>query len=90
MAGLVRAAASALRAGSGAARAAAQQQQTRGSHELSAHTNKHVEKWLSRREDIESEFTWSKAHTRAVLIGAFILPVVTYNYIVRFNHEGEA
>jgi hypothetical protein len=87
---MLRAAASVLgRAGSGAARAAAQQQQVRTGHELSAHTNKHVEKWLSRREDIEQEFTWSKSHTRAVVLGAFLLPIATYNMLVYMAHEGE-
>jgi hypothetical protein len=92
MAGLLRAAATALRSAAGAsgsgAAAAAQQQQRRGAHELHAHTNKHVESWLSRREDIEMEFKWDKATTRAVLLGAFLIPIATYNMLVYMAHQG--
>ncbi|GBF97175.1 hypothetical protein Rsub_10036 [Raphidocelis subcapitata] len=95
MAGLLRAAASAVRsglAGSGsgsAARAAAQQQQRRAAHELHAHNNKHVESWLSRREDMEMEFKWDKATTRAVLLGAFIVPIATYNALCYMAHQDD-
>ncbi|KAI8476933.1 MAG: hypothetical protein J3K34DRAFT_463589 [Monoraphidium minutum] len=93
MAGLVRAAASALRAGAEAgglaARGAAQAQQRRGAHELHAHTNKHVEKWLSRREDIEHEFAWDKRHTRAVLLLGILAPIATYNMLVYMAHQDD-
>jgi hypothetical protein len=94
MAGLLRAAASAVRnglassGGGASARAAAQQQQRRGAHELHAHTNKHVESWLSRREDMETEFKWDKATTRAVLLGAFLIPIATYNALCYMAHQG--
>jgi len=93
MAGLLlRAAASALRSGlessSSAARTAVQQQQRRSAHELHVKPNKHVESWLSRREDIEGEFKWDKATTRAVLLGAFVLPIATYNMLVYMAHQG--
>lgn len=88
---MFRAAAGALRsgleAGAAAARGAAQAQQRRGAHELHAHTNKHVEKWLSRREDIENEFVWDSRNLRGVLIGAFLLPIATYNILVYMNHQ---
>lgn len=94
MAGLLKAAASALHTGlrsggSGALRQAAQHQQKRGAHELHAHTNKHIEKWLSRREDIENEFVWNTRHTIAVLIGGIGMPIATYNMLVYMAHQGE-
>lgn len=93
MACLLRAAAGALRAGLGSAgssgaRAAAQQQQRRGAHELHAHTNKHVESWLSRREDIEHEFRWNRSNLRAVLLGGILIPIATYNMLVYMAHKG--
>ncbi|KIZ01884.1 hypothetical protein MNEG_6074 [Monoraphidium neglectum] len=92
MAGVLRTAAVAVRASlEGGAlagrRAAAQAQQARGNHDLSVHHNKHIEKWLSRREDIEQEFTWDGRTTRSVLIGAFLLPIATYNMLVYMAHQ---
>ena len=54
----------------------------RAAHELHAHTNKHAEKWLSRREDFEAEFKWDGTTTCAVLILGIGLPIATYNMLV--------
>lgn len=80
----LRQAASTLRRqlGSPMSQQAAQQQQRRGAHELSAKKNKFIEDWLSRREDIDQEFTWSNANLIWVLVLGVGVPVGTYNALV--------
>jgi hypothetical protein len=53
------------------------------------HNNKHVEQWLSRREDIEREFTWTSKTLRHVVFGALLIPIAMYNGITWAAHKDD-
>eukprot|EP00775_Hariotina_reticulata_P012822 gene12822-12949_t len=64
-------------------------QQQRANHDLSVHPNKHVEAWLSRREDIEREFRWTSKTVRDVVLLVLVLPTLAYNAIVWQAHKDD-
>ncbi len=61
----------------------------RSSHDLSVRKNKHVEHWLSRREDFDDEFRWSSTTVRHVLIGVVLIPVMIYNAVTWQAHRDD-
>jgi hypothetical protein len=64
-------------------------QQQRGTHDLSVHSNKHVEKWLSKREDIDAEFVWNRETVWHVIIGVIVVPTAIYNGLVWQAHKDD-
>jgi hypothetical protein len=64
-------------------------QQARATHDLAAHHNKHVESWLSRREDIEAEFVWNSKTVLHVVMGVLVVPGLIYNGIVWCAHDDD-
>lgn len=64
-----------------------QQQAVRHNHDLGVHNNKFIERWLSRREDIEGEFRWTPATVRHVAIFAVAIPIAIYNGVVWAAHQ---
>lgn len=64
-------------------------QQQRGTHDLSVHPNKHVEKWLSKREDIDAEFVWNRETLTHVIIGVLVIPTAIYNGLVYYAHKDD-
>lgn len=65
------------------------QQQKRCTHDLSVHPNKHVEQWLSKREDIDAEFVWNRQTTWHVIIGVLLIPTAIYNGLVWQAHRDD-
>ena len=83
MAAVLRAARSLLRQEASTGARFTQLQQTRnGSHDLHAHKNKYIEEWLSRREDIDNEFSMDPKTTRMVLLFVLGIPIAMYNGLV--------
>lgn len=74
---------------SGSARLGTSLQQQRGTHDLSVHSNKHVEKWLSKREDIDAEFVWNRETVWHVIIGVIVVPTAIYNGLVWQAHKDD-
>lgn len=74
--------------GSAKARGTSLQQQ-RGTHDLSVHPNKHVEQWLSKREDIDAEFVWDRKTVWHVIIGVIAIPTAIYNGLVWQAHKDD-
>lgn len=64
-------------------------QQQRGTHDLSVHPNKYVEKWLSKREDIDAEFVWNRQTITHVIIGVLVIPTAIYNGLVYYAHKDD-
>lgn len=64
-------------------------QQQRGTHDLSVHPNKHIEKWLSKREDIDAEFVWNRQTITHVIIGVLVIPTAIYNGLVYYAHKDD-
>lgn len=87
---LRRASASVLqRLGSSRAQASSLGNQTRSGHDTAVHNNKHIEQWLSRREDIEREFRWTSKTLRDVVFGALLIPIAMYNGITWAAHKDD-
>jgi hypothetical protein len=74
---------------SGSARSGTSLQQQRGTHDLSVHPNKHVEQWLSKREDIDAEFVWNRQTVWHVIIGVIVVPTAIYNSLVWQAHKDD-
>lgn len=74
---------------SGSAKAGTSLQQQRGTHDLSVHPNKHVERWLSKREDIDAEFVWNRETVWHVIIGVIVIPTAIYNGLVWQAHKDD-
>lgn len=74
---------------SGSARSGTSLQQQRGTHDLSVHPNKHVEQWLSKREDIDAEFVWNRQTVWHVIIGVIVIPTAIYNSLVWQAHKDD-
>lgn len=78
-----------IAAARGSGGAQQQLQQARGNHDLSAHTNKHVEAWLARREDIDAEFVWDGRTAVHVIMGVLVVPGLIYNGVVSQAHKDD-
>jgi len=74
---------------SGSARSGTSLQQQRSTHDLSVHPNKHVEQWLSKREDIDAEFVWNRQTVWHVIIGVLVIPTAIYNGLVWQAHKDD-
>ncbi|KAF8068272.1 hypothetical protein HT031_001959 [Scenedesmus sp. PABB004] len=61
----------------------------RGNHDLAVHNNKHIEQWLSRREDIEREFVWNGRTVRDVVVMALLVPIAMYNALTWRAHADD-
>lgn len=87
---LRRASASVLqRLGSSRAQATSLGNQTRSGHDTAVHNNKHIEQWLSRREDMEREFRWTSKTLRDVVVMALLIPIAMYNGITWSAHKDD-
>ena len=74
---------------SGSAKSGTSLQQQRSTHDLSVHSNKHVEQWLSKREDIDAEFVWNSQTVWHVIIGVLVIPTAIYNGLVWQAHKDD-
>lgn len=74
---------------SGSAKFGTSLQQQRGTHDLSVHPNKHVEQWLSKREDIDAEFVWNNQTAWHVILGVLVIPTAIYNGLVWQAHKDD-
>lgn len=73
----------------GSAKSGTSLQQQRGTHDLSVHPNKHVENWLSKREDIDAEFVWNRQTIWHVILGVLVIPTLIYNGHVWQAHKDD-
>jgi chloramphenicol 3-O-phosphotransferase len=62
------------------------QQQRRAAHDLHVKNNKHVEQWMTRREDFEKEFAWDARRTVAALALVVGVPAAIYRAVVHQAH----
>lgn len=87
-----RAAATASEASSCSSSAPAQLggQQRRAAHDLHVKNNKHVEQWMSRREDFEKEFAWDTKRTAVAFALVVAVPVTVYRALVGQAHADDA
>lgn len=67
----------------------AQQQQRRAAHDLHVKNNKHVEQWMSRREDFETEFAWDARRTVAAFALVVAVPAAIYRAVVHQAHADD-
>lgn len=67
-----------------------QQQQRRAAHDLHVKNNKHVEQWMTRREDFEKEFAWDARRTATALALVVGVPALIYRALVSQAHEDDA
>jgi len=65
-------------------------QQRRAAHDLHVKHNKHVEQWMSRREDFEQEFAWDTKRTAAAFALVVAVPVTVYRALVGQAHADDA
>lgn len=72
------------------ARLVQQQQQRRAAHDLHVKHNKHVEQWMTRREDFEKEFAWDARRTAAALALVVGVPALIYNAVASQAHADDA
>jgi hypothetical protein len=70
--------------------APAQLQQRRAAHDLHVKNNKHVEQWMSRREDFEREFAWDPRRTAVAFALVVAVPVTIYRALVGQAHSDDA
>lgn len=73
----------------GSARSGSASVQQRSTHDLSVHPNKHVEQWLSKREDIDAEFVWNSQTAWHVFLGVLVIPTAIYNSLVWQAHKDD-
>jgi hypothetical protein len=66
-----------------------QLQQRRGAHDLHVKNNKHVEQWMTRREDFEKEFAWDARRTVAAFALVVAVPAAIYNAVVSQAHSDD-
>lgn len=67
-----------------------QQQQRCAAHDLHVKNNKHVEQWMTRREDFEKEFAWDARRTLAALALVVGVPCAVYNAVTSQAHSDDA
>jgi hypothetical protein len=65
-------------------------QQRRAAHDLHVKHNKHVEQWMTRREDFEKEFAWDARRTAAALVLVVGVPAMIYNAVTSQAHVDDA